>query len=104
MSGIALRHVLVNRGYQYALDEARERAAQFGIVDDREEVVEHWREAKSWFAAPVLVGGEVFGSSVGYKLLVGYTRLGNLLRMLEREEVPETKKHLVWAGRRAEDA
>ena len=82
------------------MDEARERAAQFGIFDDdRIEVVEHWREAKSWFAAPVLVAGEVLGSSVGYELLVGYTRLGNLLGMLDREEVLEAKTHLVWVGR-----
>lgn len=103
-SGVALRHVWVHRGYQYALDEARERAAQFGILDDRPEVVVHWREAKSWFAAPVLVAGEVLGSRVGYELLVGYTRLGNLLGMLDREEVPEAKTHLVWVGRRLENA
>jgi hypothetical protein len=99
MSGIALRQMRVDRGYQYALDEARERAAQFGIFDDRIEVVEHWREAKSWFAAPVLVAGEVLGSSGGYELLVAYTRLGNLLGMLDREEIAEAKAHLVWVGR-----
>jgi hypothetical protein len=37
--GIALRHVLVDRGFQYALDEARDRATQFGILDDREVVI-----------------------------------------------------------------
>jgi len=47
MSGVALRHMGVDRGYQYALDEARDRATQFGIVDEREEVVSHWRDAKS---------------------------------------------------------
>jgi hypothetical protein len=31
--------------------------------------------------------------------LVGYTRLGNLLALLDREEVPEIQKHLVWVGR-----
>jgi hypothetical protein len=29
-SGVALRYVRVNRSFQYALDEARERTAQFG--------------------------------------------------------------------------
>jgi hypothetical protein len=96
--GIVLRHVRIDRGYQYASDEARERAARFGIVDDRVEVVDHWSEARSWFAAPVLVAGEVLGSSGGYELLVGYTRLGNLLGMLDREEVLEANTHLVWWG------
>ena len=99
-SGIALRHILVDRGFQYALDEARDRATQFGVLDDREEVVVHWRGAHTWFAPPVMVAGEVLGTNVGYELLVGYTRLGNLLALLDRQEVPEVKKHLVWVGRR----
>jgi hypothetical protein len=98
-SGVALRHVRVDRGYQYALDEAKERASQFGIVDEREEVVAHWRDAHSWFTPPVLIAGDLLGGNTGFDLLVGYTRLGNLLGMLDREEVPETQKHLVWIGR-----
>jgi hypothetical protein len=98
-SGIALRQVRVDREYQYALDEARDRSAQFGIRDDRVEVVEHWRDSGSWFAPPVMVAGEVLGTNVGYELLVGYTRLGNLLGLLDREEIPEVQKHLIWVGR-----
>jgi hypothetical protein len=98
-SGIALRQVRVDRGYQYALDEARDRATQFGIVDEREEVVNHWKESKSWIVAPAMVSAELLGGGAGFELLVGYTRLGNLLGMLDREEVKETQKHLVWIGR-----
>jgi hypothetical protein len=98
-SGIALRHMRVDREYQYALDEARTQATQFGIVDEREEVVSHWKEAKSWVVPPVVVSGELLGGGAGFELLVGYTRLGNLLGMLDREEVKETQKHLVWVGR-----
>jgi hypothetical protein len=43
-----------------------------------------------------MVAGDVFGSNVGYELLVGFTRLGNLLGLLDREEVPEVARHLVW--------
>jgi hypothetical protein len=99
MSGVALRHMRVDRGYQYALDEARDRATQFGIVDEREEVVNHWRDTKSWFVPPVVVSGNLFGGGSGFQLLVGYTRLGNLLGLLDREEVSESQKHLVWIGR-----
>jgi hypothetical protein len=31
--------------------------------------------------------------------LIGFTRLGNLLALLDREEVREIQKHLVWVGR-----
>ena len=31
LSGIAFRQVRVDRGYQYALDETRSRATQFGM-------------------------------------------------------------------------
>jgi hypothetical protein len=98
-SGITLRQVRVDRGYQYAVDEARDRATQFGIVDDREQVVNHWRDVHTWFAPPVMVAGEVMGSLVGFELLVGYTRLGNLLGLLDREDIPEVALHLVWVGR-----
>jgi hypothetical protein len=102
LSGIALRQLRVDRGYQHALDEARDRATQFGIVDDREEVVSHWRDAKSWIVAPVIVAGDLLGGGSGFELLVGYTRLGNLLGVLDRQEVSEVQKHLVWVGRRIE--
>jgi hypothetical protein len=98
-SGVALRQVRVDRGYQYALDEARDRATRFGVVDDRIDVVEHWRDAHSWFVPPVMVAGEVLASSVGYEMLVGSTRLGNLLALLDRQEIPEVARHLVWVGR-----
>ena len=98
-SGIALRHMRVDRGYQHALDEARDRATQFGIVDEREDVVDHWRDAKSWIIPPVIVAGDLLGGGGGFELLVGYTRLGNLLGLLDRQEVSEVQKHLVWVGR-----
>lgn len=99
MSGVALRHVRVDRAFQLALDEARERASQFGIRDEREEVVNHWREAKSWLVAPVAVSVDLVGGGGGFELLVGFTRLGNLLGMLDRQKVAETQKHLIWIGR-----
>jgi hypothetical protein len=71
----------------------------YGIVDEREEVVNHWKEAKSWMVPPVVVSAELLGGGEGFELLVGYTRLGNLLGVLDREEVKETQKHLVWVGR-----
>jgi hypothetical protein len=67
-------------------------------------VVAHWQEAHSWFTPPVMVAGDVFGSNVGYELLVGFTRLGNLLGLLDREEIPEMQKHLMWVGRLIEQS
>jgi len=98
-SGVAIRYLRVDRGYQHALDEARDRATQFGIVDEREEVVSHWKEAKSWVVPPVVVSGDLLGGGAGFQLLVGYTRLGNLLGLLDRQEIPESQRHLVWVGR-----
>jgi hypothetical protein len=99
MSGIALRHVRADREYQHALDEARNYAVSYGIVDDREEVTNHWRDAKSWVVPPVAVSGDLLGGGAGFQLLMGYTRLGNLLGILDREEVKEAQRHLVWVGR-----
>ena len=63
----------------------------------------HWRDAKSWIVPPVAVSCDLLGGGggAGLELLIGYTRLGNLLALLDREEVPEIKRHLVWVGRMA---
>ena len=44
------------------------------------------------------MSGEVTGSGFEYELLVGFTRLGNLLGLLDRQEVPEMQRHRVWVG------
>jgi hypothetical protein len=99
ISGMALRQVRVDRGFQHAVDEARGRAVQSGVANDRDDVVNRWRESRSWYAPPVMVAGDVLGSPVGFELFVGFTRLGKLLGLLDREEVAETQKHLVWVGK-----
>ena len=98
-SGIALRQVRVDRAFQLALDEARDQAQMYGIVDERVEVVNHWKQAKSWLVVPVVVDVALLGGGSGYELLVGYTRLGNLLGLLDRQDVSEVQKHLIWVGR-----
>jgi hypothetical protein len=101
ISGMALRHARVDREYQHALDEARDQATRFGIVDERQEVIDHWQEVKSWMLPPVGVACDLLGGGAGLELLIGHTRLGNLLALLDREEVPEIQKHLVWVGKGA---
>jgi hypothetical protein len=66
----------------------------------------HWRDAKCWIVPPVAVSCDLLGAGggAGLELLIGYTRLGNLLALLDREEVPEIQKHLVWVGQRADPA
>lgn len=99
MSGVALRHLHVDRGFRLALDEARDHAVCYGIVDERARVEAHWRDAKSWVVPPIAVSGELLGHEARFELLVGFTRLGNLLGMLDRQELPEAKTHLIWVGR-----
>jgi len=100
LSGVALRRVAVPRPYQYAVDEARWRTMEEGIQDERPEIIEHWQTAKTWLRAPILVAGEVIASPLGDECLVGFTRLGNLLGLLDRRQVPEAGLHRVWLGRR----
>jgi hypothetical protein len=49
-----------------------------------------------------MISGEVMGTNIGYELLVGVTRLGNLLGLLDRQEIPEVQKHLMWVSRKME--
>jgi len=73
--------------------------ARIGISEQRGQTENiHWHDAKSWIVPPVAVSCDLLGGGAGLELLVGCTRLGNLLAMLDREEVPEIQKHLVWIG------
>jgi hypothetical protein len=99
LSGTVLRRVAVPRLYQHAVDEARWRTREEGVQDVRPAVMDHWRTAGTWIRAPILVAGEVIGSSLGNECLVGFSRLGNLLGLIDRQEVPEAAHHRVWLGR-----
>ena len=103
MSGSQLRQMDVPRTYQFAVDEARAFTVEEGLHDDRPEVVEHWQTAGTWRVPPVLIAGSVIGHSDSDELLVGFTRLGNLLGLIDRGEVPGAAKHRVWLGRRRSD-
>lgn len=98
LSGLALSQVHVPREYERAVEEARARTIGQGLQDERPEVVSHWHEKSTWFRAPVLVTGDVADRPIAYELLVGFTRLGNLLGLIERGEVASEKKHRVWVG------
>jgi hypothetical protein len=98
LSGVKLRHVAAPRGYQYAVDEARSRTLAEGLQDSREEVLASWRETQTWVRAPVLMDGTVLGLLLEYEVRVGFTRMGDLLGMLDRAEVPEVGLHRVWVG------
>jgi hypothetical protein len=43
----------------------------------------HWSQARTWIRAPIIVG---------------FTRLGNLLGALDRQDLPESSRHRVWMG------
>jgi hypothetical protein len=98
MSADALKRVAVPRLYQMAVDEARARTELHGVSDERAEVMDRWEEEGTWIRAPVLVSGSVLGSGVDLEILVGFTRLGNLLGLLEQRLVPQAQRHRVWVG------
>jgi hypothetical protein len=98
-SGVRLRQVAAPRGYQYAVDEARARTLLYGLADERPEVMASWREEGTWVRTPVVVDGAVLTNLYRHELLVGFTRLGDLLGLLDRGEVLEHAVHGVWVGR-----
>jgi hypothetical protein len=100
LSAVALRRISVPRPYRFAVDEARTRTAEEGIQDERPEVIAHWRDLRTWLRSPILVSGEVTGTFLDAQCLVGFTRFGNLLGLLDRHEIPEAARHLVWFGRK----
>jgi hypothetical protein len=100
LSGVALRHAGVPRAWQYAVDEARQETIRNGFLDERAEVMQHWNDSHTWIRAPVLLTGDLLQSNLRYQLIVGFTRLGNLLGALDRQALPEHARHRVWIGHR----
>jgi len=99
LSGVGLRHTGVPRTYQRAVDEAREETAREGFHDERPEVMQHWMAAHTWIRPPIVLAGELLQSNLRYELVVGFTRLGNLLGALDRQDLAEHARHRVWIGR-----
>jgi hypothetical protein len=44
--------------------------------------------------------GDLFETALQFDLIVGFTRLGNILGALDRQDIPETAQHTIWLGRR----
>ena len=100
LSGIALRCICVPRSFQHAVDEARWRTAEAGFSDARPEVMAHWAGSRTWSRAPIVVAGDVLQTGLD-ELIVGFTRLGNLLGALDSQDLLESSRHHVWIGRAA---
>ena len=98
LSGAALRNVGVPRAYQHAVDEARGRTVNQGFRDERPEVMAYWQDAKTWMHSPIVLAGDFFQTTLQYELIVGFTRLGNILGTLDRQDIPESARHSVWYG------
>jgi hypothetical protein len=100
LSGAVLAQVHVHRTLEAAVDAARNAVATHGVVDERSEVVTAWQRDLTWLRAPVLVDGDVSGNRVSYGLVIGATRLGTLLGLVDRGELDSSARHRVWVGRR----
>jgi hypothetical protein len=99
-SGAALREVGVDRPFQSAVDAAYASVIDEGVVHARDDVIASWREHGTWAEPPIMIEGDLLGSSLHDLLLVGYTRLGCLRAFLDQGFVAESARHEVWVGRR----
>jgi hypothetical protein len=59
----------------------------------------HWQETKTWMQSPIVLTGDFFQTALQYELIVGFTRLGNMLGSLDRQDLPESAQHTVWLGK-----
>ena len=98
LAGYDLRQVYIDRQFAWGVEEAYLAALDQGITDERPAVIQGWQRQQSWIVPPVFVTGAVIGSASRHALLVGNTRLGNLLGLLVRGEVAPERRHRVWIG------
>lgn len=96
LSGHALAEVHVHRTLEAAVHAARDATGRAGLGDDD---VGAWGNG-TWPRLPVFIDGEVSAARVSYELVVGATRLGRLLGLIDRGDVAADTRHRVWVGRR----
>jgi hypothetical protein len=100
-SGEELRQVGVDRAFDGAVDAAYASVIDEGVIHERDDVIASWREHGTWIEPPVMIEGELLGSSVHDVLLVGHTRLGCLGAFIDQGLVAPGARHEVWVARRA---
>ena len=98
LAGHELRQVYIDRQFAWGVEEAYLATLDASVSDERPAVIEGWQRQQSWIVPPVFVTGAVIGSASRHALLVGNTRLGNLLGLLVRGEVAPERRHRVWIG------
>jgi hypothetical protein len=102
LPGEAFMQLAIPRAFQLAVEEARAQTAISGFWDFRTDVMRSWREEGTWVRPPILVEGALLHCPAALEALVGWTRIGDLLGMMERGEVYEEYVHRVWMGVRAD--
>lgn len=61
-------------------------------------IANEWRERGTWNQSPVLVRGELVGSSRAYHLVEGHTRIGTLRGLMHGGMLRMASTHQVWLG------
>lgn len=97
LSGRALAEVHLHRALEAAVDAARRTTTVAGLGAGDAVA---WAPGNSWSNAPILIDGEVSAERVSYELVVGASRLGTLLGLLDRGDIAPDSPHRVWVGRR----
>jgi len=97
-SGVALRHVSVDRAFQESVDEAYRDIVDNDVIHERQDVVASWGKTGTWIEPPIFLSGAVLGTAIRDYLLVGSTRLGCLRAFLDQGVVMEEARHQVWVG------
>jgi hypothetical protein len=98
LSGTVLAQVGLPRSFEAGVQSARLTALKLLSDDEQPEGFAVWESAGTWLRPPVLVTGDVAGIEVSYQLLVGRTRLGSLVGLMERGDIPAERHHRVWIG------
>lgn len=75
----------------------RFEAEGWACIDVRRAVVSHWEKHETWVLPPVLILGDLMGST-GLQLIEGHTRVGILAGLVRREILSRDSGHVVWLG------
>ena len=58
----------------------------------------YWQQYGTWMRSPIMMRGELVGSSATLHLVEGHTRTGALRGLVESGVLPQSSAHWVWVG------
>lgn len=104
LTGEELAYVSYFPKFSTYFNNCKKKAVDFQLkgwrcIGQPENVVQHWKEFKTWEASPILIDASLVSvQSSKLHLVEGHTRLATLIGLIAQGLISPSDKHTCWIG------